>query len=445
MQNRRRFRLLICAGLLTAALSGCGGSSSNDHIPSTVTIFYEHSVIFRNHTTFTMGYNGFGQLGDGTFTKREIAVPVPGMEYMTQAVAGNAHTMVTNGSTVYSWGYNLYGQLGNKDASTTYPDAYKKSPVPVTFEPAVTAVTDIAAGGDHSLAVADGQVYSWGQNLYRQLGNSLTSNSKIPVHISLGHDGEDLAALTARKVAAGGVFSMALFDNGDVYVWGNNRDLTKSEHVNLLVPFGAYSSVCSSPKKVTIPASGVTSGTEKIEQISALASAGLALQVRRDDAGNITSETLWGWGYNDRGELGPNIPVKTSSATPVKVLEITDVRDGVIKKIVNGTNHILLLMGSLNSTQNDGTWYVKAMGLNSAGQLGDGTSTSSAALVSTLMASGAPMTDVSDVAAFGKSSFALVAGVWYGWGNNSMGQLGNTVDTKSGIPYFKTPVTVKFK
>ncbi|QXE90676.1 RCC1 domain-containing protein [Geomonas subterranea] len=441
MQTRRRCRLFICAGLLTAALSGCGGSSSNEHIPSTVSIFYEHSVLLKNGSTYTMGYNGFGQLGDGTLTQREIAVPVPGMEQMLQATAGNAHTMVTNGSDLYSWGYNLYGQLGNKDASTTYPDSYKSSPVKVTFDPAVAAVTDIAAGGYHSLAIADGKLYAWGYNFYRQLGNSLGTNSKVPLQITTGHEGEDLTALAPKKVAAGGLFSMALFGNGDVYVWGNNRNITKSDRINELVSFSTYSSVCSSPKKVIFP------GTDKIEQIAALASAGLALQVQRDGSGKTTKQILWGWGHNDRGELGPNIEIGKSSTTPVQVWSV-DVADDLsveIKKIVTGTNHILLLMGSRGSLQNDGNWYVNAIGLNSAGQLGNGTTTSSSEMIRTLNSVGAPMADVSDIAAFGKTSFALVAGAWYGWGNNTMGQLGNTVDTKTGIPFFKTPVTVKFK
>ncbi|TSK03852.1 MAG: chromosome condensation regulator RCC1 [Geobacter sp.] len=447
MQISRRFGFFICAGLLSVAIHGCGGSSSKDTIPSTVSIFYGHSLIFRNHTTFTMGYNGFGQLGDGTLTRREIATLVPGMTGMIKGVAGNEHTMVTNGSAVYSWGYNLFGQLGNSEASTSYPDAYKSSPVQVNFPDTITSVADIAAGGDHSLAAADGKLYAWGYNGNRQLGNSSTTNAKTPVHVAVGHEGENLSLLSAKEVAAGGTHSLALFDNGDVYAWGNN----KYAQVGFSEPgFSNYSSAYSSPRKVTI-----SGATGKIDHIAALSSASLALEVQRDVDNNIISQTLWGWGYNDRGELGPDIvygtddgKVKgTSSAMPKRVfptLTVTDASSVVIKKIATGINHILLLMGPRDTVVNDGTWYVKAIGLNSAGQLGNDTTKSSFELVRTLDSGGALMTNVSDIAAYGKSSFALIGGVWYGWGNNSLGQLGNPVQ-KDTIAFYELPVTVKFQ
>ncbi|WP_136516309.1 RCC1 domain-containing protein [Geomonas edaphica] len=439
MQISRRFGFFICAGLLSAALHGCGGSSSKDTIPSTVSIFYEHSLIFRNHTTFTMGYNAFGQLGDGTLTRREIATPVPGMTGMVKGVAGNEHTMVTNGSAVYSWGYNLFGQLGNSEASTSYPDAYKSSPVQVNFPETITSVTDIAAGGYHSLAAADGKLYAWGYNGNRQLGNSSTTNAKTPVHVAVGHEGEDLSLLSVKEVAAGGTHSLALFDNGDVYAWGNN----KYAQVGFSEPgFSTYSSAYSSPRKVTI-----SGATGKIDQIAALSSASLALEVQRDVDNNIIGQTLWGWGFNNSGELGADIALQKSSATPVKVFQtpaIADASGFVVKKIATGMNHILLLVGPRDTVANDGSWYVQAIGLNSAGQLGNDTTTSSIEFIRTLDSGGALMTNVSDIAAYGKSSFALIGGVWYGWGNNSLGQLGNPVQ-KDTIAFYELPVTVKFQ
>lgn len=434
MQTRRRIRLLICAGLMSAALSGCGGSSTTESIPSSVSIFYEHSVIFRNHSTFTMGYNGFGQLGDGTLTKREIATPVPGMINMTKGVAGVAHTMVTDGTSVYAWGYNLYGQLGDDTISTSYPNAYKSSPTAVKFPAGTAAPTDIAAGGYHSLAVAGGKLYGWGSNVYRQVGNNSAAIQKTPVELTTGHDEDNLTALTATQVAAGGRHSLALFDNGAVYAWGNN---TYSQ-----VGFSNLSTSSSRPRKVDLTVTG------KIEQVAALSSASLALEVQRDLAGNITSETLWGWGYNDSGELGHDIALETSSPIPVKVfpaLTVADASAFVIKKIATGINHILLLMGPRDTAVNDGTWFVQAIGLNRTGQLGNNTTVSSLDFVLTLNSGGsATLANVSDIAAFGTSSFALINGVWYAWGNNSMGQLGNPIPTKS-VAYFQVPVTVKFQ
>lgn len=433
MQISRRFGFFICAGLLSAALHGCGGSSTSDTIPSTVSIFYEHSLVFRNHTTFTMGYNGFGQLGDGSLDRREKATPVPGMTGMTKGAVGAEHSMVMNGTNeIHTWGYNLYGQLGSSAVSTSYPDAYSSSPVTVTFS---DPVTDIAAGGYHSLAVAGGKLYGWGYNGYRQVGNGSSSEAKTPVPLSAGHDNEDLTQLTANNVTAGWLHSMALFSNGDLYAWGSNA---KGQ-----LGFSTYSSSSSRPKKVTIP-----EATGKIEQIAALSRGSLALEVQRDAQDNITGQTLWGWGYNDSGELGSLIPLLSYSAVPVKVIPTIAVTDGqsfVIKKIVTGINHVLLLMGPRDTLVNDGSWYVQGLGLNFYGQLGDNTTTDTSSLVAVYTAlTPGWSTGVSDIAAFGTASFALVNGVWYGWGNNDLGQLGNPV-VKDTVAFFERPVTVKFQ
>ncbi|MBJ6751903.1 RCC1 domain-containing protein [Geomonas anaerohicana] len=455
MQNCRRFRLLICAGLLTAALSGCGGSSSKDHIPSTVSIFYEHSVLFRNHTTFTMGYNGFGQLGDGTLKTREIAVPVPGMVNMTKAVGGVAHTMVTDGTKVWAWGYNLYGQLGNSTALTTYPDAFKSSPVPVTFPNTVTTVTDIAAGAYHSLAVGNDALYAWGDNANRQLGDSTIIKKTVPVEIKRGHADEDLTALKTVQVAAGGYHSLALMGDGSVYAWGDNRK-GQAGHVVL----DTYSSAISSPRKVL----GLPGNGGAITKIAASSRTSYALEEKVDGNGVLT-QTLWGWGYNGYkdatdptnpkkttgGELAQDPAVLQQTAVPVAVLSIAATDDNVIKKIATGINHLLLLMGPRGS---DAGNFVQAVGYNDKAQLGNSqrpsltskdTSLSSFEFVYALNTAGTgTLTGVTDIAAFGTSSFALVNGTWYAWGDNGNGQVGNKVATDT-ITYFQLPVTVKFQ
>lgn len=437
----RRFMLLICAGVLASAtLFGCGGSSTSETIPSTVSIYYSHSVIFRNHTTFTMGYNAYGQLGDGTLDSRSVATRVPGMEHMLKGAAGAEHTLVFgNNSSVMAWGYNGYGQIG-PNVSTEYSTAYSNEPVKV---PLHALVSDIAAGGFHSLAIAGGKIYGWGYNLYGQLGNDLyATTQKEPVLAGTGHEGEDLTLLTPRQVAAGGLHSLALFDNGDVYAWGSNS--------NGQLGFSTYSTSISRPKKVAL---SLTSGG-KVEQIAALGKASLALEVVRDGLGNITGQTLWGWGYNPKGELGADPKSLTQSPVPVPVHTIVNAisTTPVIKKIATGVNHVLLLMGERDNDGSDGSWTVQALGYNYYGQLGNNkalsptnksTTDSSFELVHTYITGTTDMSGVTDIAAFGHHSLALVNGVWYGWGDNTLGQLGNP-RPESGVGYLQVPVPVGF-
>ena len=83
-----------------------------------------------------------GQLGNGTTTSSSTPVQVslpPGVLPVAVA-AGDDHSLAlgSNG-TLYAWGYNGYGQLGNGTRTT------EDTPVTVTFPSGVKAIA-IAAG-----------------------------------------------------------------------------------------------------------------------------------------------------------------------------------------------------------------------------------------------------------------------------------------------------------
>src|SRR5207237_4682882 len=126
---------------------------------------------------YAWGRNAFGQLGNGTTTDSPtpVAVAVPGT--VTQIAAGWAFNLaLTSTGAVYAWGLNGDGELGTTSSdscSTLHP--CPKTPVAVSLGGAT--VKAIAAGWDHSLAIAsDDTVFAWGMNNFGQLGVGDTTN-----------------------------------------------------------------------------------------------------------------------------------------------------------------------------------------------------------------------------------------------------------------------------
>ena len=457
MEIRKSSGLLACAGLLALALlSGCG-SSTTTTIPSVATIFYGHTLLFGNHSTaLTTGYNGFGQLGNGNLTNQSVATVVANTGPVSGGAAGGEHTIVFgNTSTVSTWGYNLYGQLGSAAVSTTGTSAYSASPVKVhgfvQFPGTQTTVTAVAAGGYHSMAVANGTVYCWGYNGYGQVGNNSFVNAVTPVMtVDPTNANAPLGSLSnpVTQIAAGGNHSLAL-QGGFVYAWGNDSYgplgypppnlasiLNNAFPVLVKIPSDPKldPTLPELPSTVTVPLTGVN-------QIAAGGSTSYALLNDR--------VTVWAWGYNGMGQLGldPSVATNVSRSIPVKINFGTILGSATITKISAGGDHVLALLS-------DGS--VVAWGFNGLGQVGnnDISAPPNAVIDHTRIFNpvkvlngpgvslGSQMTGVTDIIAFGNQSLAKIGNSWYGWGDNGFGQLGNPISTTS-IGYLLIPTLVQ--
>src|SRR5262249_24994318 len=135
----------------------------------------------------------------------------PATTKITQVRAGCFHTVaLTSTGQVLAWGGNNRGQLGN--GTTTDSD----TPVQGTL-PAGVKGTEVRARGFHSLApTSTGQVLGWGGNQDGQLGNGTTTNSDIPLPVSLP------AGTTVKAIGAGDAHSLAVTSTGQMLAWGFN-------------------------------------------------------------------------------------------------------------------------------------------------------------------------------------------------------------------------------
>jgi alpha-tubulin suppressor-like RCC1 family protein len=146
-------------------------------VVSTVAAGYGHSLFLKTDDNFwTMGYNTFGQLGDGTFNNtNQPEQIIPGQ--ITAISAGLAHSLFINRSTEGLWAVGLdnYGQLGDGAFNNT------NEPQQIV----ANNVTAVAAGSNHSLFIkSDGSLWGMGYSYFGQLGDGFSDNgTAIPEQI----------------------------------------------------------------------------------------------------------------------------------------------------------------------------------------------------------------------------------------------------------------------
>ncbi|KAF4759151.1 hypothetical protein FOZ63_009911, partial [Perkinsus olseni] len=108
---------------------------------------------------------------------------------------GDQHMLaLTKDGEVFSWGYNDFGQLGWGLHGVDVVGQQRPQKVPNL----PTTIRDIAAGGGHSVAVAeDGSVYAWGSNSQGQLGHGLRQDFSEATRVQMP---QPVKAVTAGKV-----------------------------------------------------------------------------------------------------------------------------------------------------------------------------------------------------------------------------------------------------
>lgn len=229
-----------------------------------------------------------------------------------------------NDGKLYSWGYGSGGALGNGSSSSTYARSYTTVTMPsgVTF-------SKVYAGYDSRAAISsNGDVYVWGSNRNNRLGvtgSSITTPTKV----------SGLPAI--QGVAFGRDFTLFLDTSGNVWSvgLGSKGSLGLGNTTNQTTP-------------IQIPS------LSKVSKIAA----GYYDSFAITETGKV-----YAWGYNQKGTLGLGHQNQTN--TPQLVPGISNA-----KEVSVGYNHTLLVTS---------TGELYATGDNSKQQLGLGYSTNSTA------------------------------------------------------------------
>jgi alpha-tubulin suppressor-like RCC1 family protein len=172
----------------------------------------------------TMGCGLNGRLGHGDVKECRLPRVVEKLKtsnaFIKKACCGGRHTMaLSDTSRVYSWGYGRTGALGLGHLATHEAQRVDmKVPTTVSLLEEVRPY-EIAAGGLHSAALCqNGQLLTWGWGLDGQLGRPCEGGESVPAPALLPK------GLNARHVSCGGHHTLMLLDDNNVYACGANQD-----------------------------------------------------------------------------------------------------------------------------------------------------------------------------------------------------------------------------
>jgi uncharacterized repeat protein (TIGR01451 family) len=346
----------------------------------------------------------FGRIGD-MYYRRQIGVVI------VVKVDANAPPGTLLNATATLTGSPRDPVPGNNSATLS---------LPVSHRAPFGDVTAVAVGGYNSVALtADGSIWRWGS---LELTSTCTGCGLIePRRV------KDFGPATT--ITAGNTFIAALKSDGNVWFLGGvgirrtavPLRLSGVAGVRALSSAGAHSLVAFHDGTVAElyygDGAGYSPPIDKpiIRPINGLAGVRSVFTNYSTHFALKNDGTLWGWGSNKDGLLGINSPTQFVGQ-PTQAMGVSDV------VAVEAASEFAIALRA------DGTIY--ASGSNTAGQLGDGTTSSRSTFARV-----PGLTGVKSIA-IGPASVALAVkhdGTVWGWGWGGYGPVPRRVEALSGV------------
>jgi alpha-tubulin suppressor-like RCC1 family protein len=325
-----------------------------------------------------------------------VPVPVSGALIFAMVSSGELYACgVTTAGTAYCWGGDFGGDLGNGMIATLDCLSCGESNTPMLVSSGLTFAT-VTAEGSHTCGVTTGgKAYCWGDNSYGETGNNSPDSSiTTPVPVSGG--------LVFSQLSAGYRHTCGVATSGVAFCWGAN-----------------FTGQLGNDNTTNSPIPVIVSGGLKFVSVSG----GFD-----HTCGVTTGGAAYCWGLNIASELGDGTttgpqqcssePCSTTPSAVASGLTFASVSAGA------GGFHSCGLTPS-------GSAY--CWGDNARGELGNGTTTSSATPVA--VAGGLTFREVS--AGYRHTCGVTKEDVAYCWGDNYSGNLGTGTQNDALSP---TPV-----
>jgi alpha-tubulin suppressor-like RCC1 family protein len=388
--------------------------------------------MFVGNTLFSYGNNGVGGFGDGTLVSSDIPVQEMSKSHGWTQISYNGGTSAAIGNDGYGsqlngflwmWGFNGNGQLGD---GTTVD---KSSPVQT-----IAGGLDwksVSVGQSHTTSIkTDGTLWVWGDNAAGQLGNNSTTNTSVPTQLL----GREILEGVVTQVAASGFSGAAIKNDNTLWVWGLTGSSSNVPIQNVMggtdwsQTSGGFYHTAAIKLDGTLwlwgndnyGQLGDGSNSYPPSPVQTIAGGTNWKQVScgyQHTAAVKTDGTLWMWGRNDLGQLGDDSTTHKSSP---------------VQTIATGTDWSQVACGRhyTAAIKTDGTLWM--WGQDNYGQLGDADIANKSSPGQTV----AGGTNWSQVAANGGRHGAAIKndGTLWTWGFNSSGQLGNGTGISAGSP-----------
>ena len=188
-----------------ASCADISGATSSSHV----------LVLADVNSTIRVVVTASNSYGSASATSAQTAV----VATVLAISAGGSHTCALSSTgTVKCWGYNGGGQLGNGTTANSSTPVQVKD---VAGTSTLSNVTQVSAGGSHSCALlSGGMVECWGYNDDGELGDGTTADSSTPVQVKgVGGTGT-LSNVT--QISAGSYHTCVLLTDNTVECWGYN-------------------------------------------------------------------------------------------------------------------------------------------------------------------------------------------------------------------------------
>lgn len=127
---------------------------------------------------------------------------------------------LTKDGRIYGWGMNNYRQV-YVSCCSEYVEIMKPKRIKFCFLNPKQSFKQIVCGFGYSIALNEGnEIIGWGNNCFGQIGNGRIKNYELGSKIISNND--DKRKEKIKSIVCGSFHSLALFDDGDVYGWGND-------------------------------------------------------------------------------------------------------------------------------------------------------------------------------------------------------------------------------